>query len=257
MASAIPGHEAVPLERAKREQRKGKRKLVFLAIAFLLVTVCVAAGWEVWAAVAWGRYGHYRLAHGDPVMTRFMPQYEVAERHERIVAAPPSVVFQAIGTSRLEDSRIIRSIFRGRELIFGQPAGVRAAQPSFLQLIRDIGWGVLDSTPGREIVFGAVTQPWQGDVHFRSLPIERFASFDSTGFAKIIWSVGIDSLGPEQTRLWTETRVTTTDPESRERFRRYWATYSPGIVLIRREALRIIKNEAEGAASTSVSGRQP
>jgi hypothetical protein len=41
------------------------------------------------------------------------------------------------------------------------------------------------------------------------------------------------------------TRVTTTDPESRKRFRRYWATYSPGIVLIRREALRIIKNEAE------------
>jgi hypothetical protein len=219
--------------------------MVRLAITLLVVPICFAAGWGMWAAVAWSRYGHIRLAHVDSLMTRFMPKYEVAERHERIVAAQPSVVFQAIGTIHLEDSRIIRSIFRGRELIFGQPAGVRAAQPPFLQLIREIGWGVLDSIPGREIVFGAVTQPWQGDVHFRSLPNARFANFDSAGYAKIVWSVGIDSLGPEQTRLWTETRVTTTDPESRERFRRYWATYSPGIVLIRREALRIIKNEAE------------
>lgn len=222
-----------------------KRKLVSLAIALLLVFVCFAAGWAVWAAVAWGRYGHYRLAQADPLVTRFMPQYEAAERHERIVAAQPSVAFRAIGSIRLEDSRIIRSIFRSRELIFGQPEGARAAGPPFLQLIREIGWGVLDSTAGRDIVFGAATQPWQGDVRFRALPAERFANFDSAGYARIVWSIGVDSLGPERTRLRTETRVATTDPESRKRFRRYWAIYSPGIILIRREALRIIKNEAE------------
>ena len=48
--------------------------------------------------------------------------------------------------------------------------------------------------------------------------------------------------------LRTETRVVTTDPESRERFRRYWSVFSPGIVLIRYEVLRMVKAEAERGA---------
>jgi hypothetical protein len=39
--------------------------------------------------------------------------------------------------------------------------------------------------------------------------------------------------------------VLATDPVSRARFRRYWAALSPGILLIRREALRLVKAEAE------------
>ena len=40
-----------------------------------------------------------------------------------------------------------------------------------------IGWGVLAEVPGREIVMGAVTQPWLADVVFRPIPPEEFASF--------------------------------------------------------------------------------
>jgi hypothetical protein len=37
----------------------------------------------------------------------------------------------------------------------------------------------------------------------------------------------------------------TTDPVSRERFRRYWALLSPGILIIRYETLRLVRAEAE------------
>jgi hypothetical protein len=43
----------------------------------------------------------------------------------------------------------------------------------------------------------------------------------------------------------TETRVATTDPESRARFRRYWSVFSPGILVIRWEALRLVRRAAE------------
>ena len=50
----------------------------------------------------------------------------------------------------------------------------------------------------------------------------------------------------------TETRVVTTDPDARAKFRRYWAFASPGIILIRWASLGPLKAEAErrGRAET-------
>jgi len=36
--------------------------------------------------------------------------------------------------------------------------------------MKALGWGVLAEVPGREIVMGAVTQPWMANVVFRALP---------------------------------------------------------------------------------------
>jgi hypothetical protein len=104
---------------------------------------------------------------------------------------------------------------------------------------------VLAQEPGREIVLGAVTQPWKADVSFRGLPPDEFAAFDTPGFAKIAWTIRVDRLGPASSRFYTETRVATTDAEARRRFRRYWTMVSPGVRLIRREILRLVRADAE------------
>jgi hypothetical protein len=221
-----------------------RRTKVLLLLLVALAPFAFAAGWATWAAVTSMRYGHASAgAHPDALLEPFIPRYEVAERHERIVAASPADAFRAVQSVRLEDSRAVRAIFRGRELILRQPAAPESPIP-FLEVVRSIGWGVLDSVPGRELVFGAVAQPWRGDVTFRALPRDRFAAFDSAGYAKIVWSIAVDSLGPRRTRVRTETRVATTDPASRALFRRYWSVFSPGIVLIRYELLRVIDREA-------------
>jgi hypothetical protein len=54
----------------------------------------------------------------------------------------------------------------------------------------------------------------------------------------------------------TETRATTTDPVSRAKFRRYWAFLSPGIILIRRMSLGLVKREAERRAREATSRRE-
>ena len=107
------------------------------------------------------------------------------------------------------------------------------------------GRTVLAQDAGREIVLGAVTQPWKGDVTFRALPPDEFAAFGEPGFAKIAWTIRVEPLGPAASRFYTETRVTTTDADARKRFRKYWTMVSPGVRLIRRESLRLVRTDAE------------
>ena len=68
---------------------------------------------------------------------------------------------------------------------------------------------------------GAVTQPWRADVVFRPLPPEEFAAFHEPDYVKIVWTLRADSLGTTGSIFRTETRVLTTDPTARSKFRRY------------------------------------
>lgn len=122
--------------------------------------------------------------------------------------------------------------------------------------MRAIGWGVLADLPDREIVMGAVTQPWMADVVFRPLLPEEFAAFHEPDYVKIVWTLCADSLGAAESIFRTETRVVTTDPAARARFRRYWSFMSPGIVVIRWMSLGPLKAEAERRALAAARGSQ-
>ena len=119
---------------------------------------------------------------------------------------------------------------------------------SFIDQMRSIGWGVLAEEPGREIVLGAVTQPWLADVVFRALPPEEFAAFHDPNYAKIVWTLRADSVGPAESVFRTETRAVATDLVARAKFRRYWSFLSPGIILIRWASLAPLKADAERRA---------
>jgi hypothetical protein len=142
-------------------------------------------------------------------------------------------------------SPLVRAIFRGRELLMhSAPTEQRPPQP-LVDEVLSIGWGVLAQESGREIVLGAVTQPWKSDVKFRSLPPDEFAAFNEPGFAKIAWTMRAEPIGPNTSLFYTETRVATTDTDARRRFRRYWTMVSPGVRMIRRESLRLVRAVAE------------
>jgi hypothetical protein len=47
----------------------------------------------------------------------------------------------------------------------------------------------------------------------------------------------------------------TTDPVSRERFRRYWAFLSPGILIIRYQILRLVRAEAVRSSAPPVQNQ--
>jgi hypothetical protein len=206
-----------------------------------------AASYAVYAAVAWSRYGRVMRPSGedaDALLDRFMPSYEVVERHHVRVGAPAEIAFAAATEMDLQQSPVVRAIFKGREWIMRSHATRDAGPRGLLAQMQAIGWGVLAEITDREIVMGAVTQPWLADVVFRALSPDRFAAFDEPDYVKIVWTLRCDPIG-DQSVFRTETRVSTTSPTARAKFRRYWSLVSPGIILIRWMTLGPLKAEAE------------
>lgn len=213
----------------------------------------VAATYGAVVGGTWLRYGASPAPgpdDADPLLDEFMPSYEVAERHSVRVHAPADVVLRAAKQVKLEDSPLVWAIFRMRELVLNAGAAPKSQPAGLADQMLALGWRVLHETPGREIVVGAVTQPWLANVVFRGLSPEEFKAFHEPDFVKIAWTLRADPVGPAESIFRTETRVVTTDPGARDRFRWYWARFSPGIVLIRWMMLRQVKAEAERAAVT-------
>jgi hypothetical protein len=212
-----------------------------------------AAGYSLMAGLAWIRYGHPAFpaaGETDALLDQFMPSYDIVERQRIAVKAPADVTFGAACDADLTASPIVRAIFRTRELVLGAEPDDRAGKPrGLLAVTQSIGWGVLAEVPGREIVMGAVTQPWEPHTIFRAVPPDEFRAFNEPGYVKIAWTLRADAAGPDTSIFRHETRATATDPTARSRFRRYWAAFSPGISLIRWLMLAPVKHEAESRAA--------
>lgn len=210
----------------------------------------LALSYVGYVARAFFRYGREAGTglRGDDLLDRFMPTYEVAEHHEVRVAAPADVTYEVAREMDLWRSRLARAIFRGRELLLRGKPGEDERPRALLAQCLSLGWVILAEVKEREIVVGALTRPWEANVRFRPLPPEEFAAFHEPGYAKIVWTLAVEPIGDAASLFRTDTRVVTTDPVSRARFRRYWAMVLPGIVLMRRVGLGLVKAEAERRA---------
>lgn len=219
-----------------------------VTLALVAVIAAGALGYGVYVVATWINYGRVARNATTPnaaLLDQFLPSYEVSERHEVRVAAPASLTYEVGKEADPNRSPLVRAIFQARQSLMGGKGEGALPRRPLLQMTRDLGWGVLAEVPGRTIVMGAFTQPWQAQVRFQALPPDQFASFHQPGYVKIIWTIEADSVGPSQSIARTQTRVETTDPESRKRFRSYWSRFSPGILLIRKQILDQIKSEAE------------
>lgn len=116
------------------------------------------------------------------------------------------------------------------------------------------GFLLLDERPGHEIVLGSVAQPWKGVPRGEPRPdvdAERFADFDVPGYAKVAFNIRVTPYGRGRSLVTTETRVATTDADSRRRFARYWLVIGPFSALIRRIMLRNVRSGAEGGPAAT------
>jgi hypothetical protein len=208
-----------------------------------------AATYALCASVTWWRYGNPGCPKNpeetDALLDRFMPVYEAVERHSRDVTAPAEIALAAACELDLAQSVIAQSLFKTRAWFMGtRSAGAREERELLVEMQR-LGWRILAEVPGREIVVGAVTQPWMADVVFHGVPAEEFAAFSQPGFVKIAWTLRADPIGPHESVIRTETRVTTTDASARRKFRKYWSLIFPGVVLIRLVLMSMAKRDAE------------
>lgn len=230
----------------RRARRRSRRVLLALAGVGGAGVLCYSA----YVGSAWHVYGRTSVGPGaggaSDRLDRFMPVYEVDERHAVEVDAPAAETFAAARAMDINRAPLVRVIFALRSL----PARLRGADVQriprpLVEETQAIGWRILEEEPGRALVMGAYTRPWEAEVKFHGLPPTEFAAFDEPGYARIVWTLEVEPLGPARSRFITRTRVLTTDASARRRFRRYWAALSPGILLIRRASLGIVKRDAE------------
>ncbi|HTO72824.1 MAG TPA: hypothetical protein VMJ30_03345 [Gemmatimonadales bacterium] len=174
----------------------------------------------------------------------FVPRCDVRERHSIVVRAPAETVFAAAAAFDLQSLTFIRAIIRARQILLHSTRVERQPQP-FLQEAIQMGWGVLAREPGRCFVAGARCQPWLGDVVFTPVSPAEFAAYAEPNQVKIAWTLEVESLGPDSSRLATETRAVATDEAARKRFRGYWRWARFGIVAIRWLMLPAIRRQAE------------
>lgn len=192
------------------------------------------AAWLASSALSYLRYpAEPRAARGPATpLDAFIPAPEIEDRHGVHVDAPATVTMATATTAELHGFPPVRALLGKRG--------------PFVDVLRSIGWEELASESGRWAVFGTVTKASRREPAFVRLSAAEFTSFDEPGFVKIAWSISAEPEG-DGARLSIETRIATTSPEARRRFRRYWATVSPGIVVLRVLALRTIKRAAEHA----------
>jgi hypothetical protein len=227
--------------------RSPLRQFFVLSSSFFVAT---AAAYGAVVASAWWRYGHPAVAgdgSGDALLDDVMPVYDVVERHRIRVDAPANVTLAAARETDLFRSPLVRNLFRTRALVLRAEPGTATPSVGLFDYARSIGWGVLAESPGREIVMGAVTQPWKAEVTFHPLSADQFRGFAVPDYVKIAWTLRADPESDGASVFLTETRAVATDPAARRKFRRYWSFISPGVWLIRRLMLRPIKRAAESA----------
>ena len=207
-----------------------------------------AAAYATTVGLTWLRFGRAQQPAGDetdPVLDRFMPAYDIVERHHIRVEAPAAITFTAAREQDLMASSVIRAVFKARALMLRSAPDDEARPRTLIPQMLSLGWVILTEVPNREVVFGAVTKPWEPNPVFRSVPPDAFAAFAEPDYVKIAWTLRADPVVDGGSVFRTETRAVATAAAARDKFRRYWSFASPGIWLIRRMSLGPVKAEAE------------
>jgi len=223
-----------------------------------LGTAAILAGAAYGGLVIYNRwkYGAVKASADegkDSLLDRFIPDPEVVERHHIAIDAPADLVMATAKDMQLLDSPVVRAIIRIRELALGGKPDDRPHPSSLVAQMQSIGWVVLSEKAGREIVLGCVTQPWLATPVFRSVPATEYLAFAEPGYVKIAWTLRADPVDDRHAMFHTETRVSTTDVDARERFRNYWSFVAPGVELIRMAMLRPLKRAAEARAKAKAA----
>lgn len=166
----------------------------------------------------------------------FLPRYDVNAQYQIEIHTPIERAYEAARFLDMSDSQMIRWLYRLRGL------------PEYSLTLDGMlkgGFVLLADIPLREIVFGLIGRFWTPYGQIQPVTADAFVKFDQQGFAKAVANLAFISQSNGHVRVTTETRVHCLGDTSRRYFRLYWLLIGPFSGLIRKEWLRLIKQQAE------------
>jgi hypothetical protein len=185
------------------------------------------------------------LSDRNQLVESFILNPDVMKSHEIAIDAPTDVVLDVAEHFDLQSIPTVHFLFKLREVLLHIRPRPRPKVKFLVSETTNLGWIRLAHVPGRQLIMGAVAQPWVGNVEFKSLSPDEFSSFAEPGFVKIVWTLEAEPLKYRTTLFRTQTRVSATDATARKRFLLYWAFVGYLVSLIRILGIRAIKREAE------------
>ena len=177
-----------------------------------------------------------------------LPRYDVVERHATTIAASPDIAYRCVrglDAGRLPLTTMLMAVRGVPYVLTGRMRPSRHL--TFDDLIA-LGFVILADDPPWEIVLGAVGRFWRPTSGIVRISPAEFGDFAEPGHARAAWNFRIDRRRGGCV-LSTETRVDCVDGAARWRFRGYWVVVGPFSGLIRREMLRLIRQDAERLAA--------
>ena len=168
------------------------------------------------------------------ILDRYIPADHSLSSHRVEIEAPIERVWERLLDLDLQESALIRLLFRLRGL----------PQVTRLDDFKDFGFSVLEKEPPRHLVLGLVGRFWRPTGDPIPTTLEEFLTFDRAGYAKAVWGFALRHRAADVTEVRTETRVMMVDESATAAFRRYWALIAPFSGVVRSEILRLLRRSA-------------
>jgi hypothetical protein len=181
-------------------------------------------------------------------LEELLPHPDHVTRQGRWIAAPPSVVWDALHEVKLTGLPVTVVLSAARflpVLLAGKGFGHLHDRP-FLDVLPV---PLLSSEPPESVVFGGALQAWRltGGKEPPTLDADGLRAWSEPGWVKAGMDFRLSPVG-NGTQLSSETRIVSTDDGSRRRFAVYWAFVEPGSTAIRWELLTAVALKAEARA---------
>ena len=175
----------------------------------------------------------------EKLIDAYLPKFHFGEYHEILVNRSMHRTYEAAMDFDMSKSKLIKGLFRLR--------GLPTKRMNLQGFISDVGFTPLAENRPKEILIGF----WMTD---RIVPISGYDDFVANRISakvKVVWNFYLEEMAPHQVRLSTETRVLGTTPAARLLFGLYWLAIRLFSGLVRRQMLRIIKQESEAPGKVS------
>lgn len=185
----------------------------------------------------------------------WLVEYDFTERHRIKINSSTEEIFQAIYNIDMGKSGIIKLLFRLRGL-YGWLLNLqrKAKSPSalglnFSELLNKSNFFLLEEDNHQEMVIGLIGQFWKpvGKIVKIKSPAE-FTKFNLDTYAKVAWNFYLEESPQGEQVLSTETRILCFGHQAKILFTIYWAVIRPFSGWIRREMLRLIKEQAQNGS---------
>jgi hypothetical protein len=171
------------------------------------------------------------------------PQYRMC--HSRVVAAPPTVVWDELHGITMSALPLSRALEAAR-LLPARLSGRRRPPLAGRSFLDVTPIPVLFSERPDLVISAGLSQAWRllGGSSPPSLDAAALRAWSAPGWIKAAMEFRLTAAGLG-TRLSTETRMLATDPKTRRAFAAYWFLIRPASGWIRREVLRAVAHRAE------------